>query len=884
MVAFVVLVTAQTTSPPASAEPPTAQPGPVAGWAPKTPPLTTAWTNKVSAGNPLPEYPRPALTRARWQNLNGVWQFAADAGPDAAGEAPPVGRDLAERILVPYPVESALSGIKRPVGRMWYRRTFTVPDVWQVGRGARLLLHFQAVDYEATVYVNGRLTATHKGGFDAFGIDVTDALTGSGPQEVVVGVHDQTDAANQAVGKQRPDPGGIFYTSSSGIWQTVWMEPVAPAHVDRLDATPDLPGNDLRLTVVATGVIGVTAEAIAYAGEQEIGRVSGPPGTELRLPVPNPHLWTPDDPFLYTLKVRLSEAGNSVGGTSSGTHGAGSDGDGGNVAGNDPVGTGAAGGDAVGNNAIGNNAVDEVSSYFGMRSISLGGGRDGRTRMLLNGRFVMQVGTLDQGFWPDGLYTAPTDEALRSDLEAHKQLGFNMVRKHAKVESDRWYYWADKLGLLVWQDMPAMFGGHAPPDGARYQFESELHALVDAHRGHPSIVMWVPFNEGWGEYEPKRVADLVRSWDSSRLVDADSGVNCCASIPDSGEGDVYDNHTYVGPGGPVQQGNRASVDGEFGGLGLKVDGHLYDPAKAFANELEPDAATVTRRYVELSDRLLAMEKRCGLSGSVYTQISDVENEINGLYTYDRAVLKADAASVRKANRSLIDASVSVEDDLISYPPGTAGLDGVSFYRFDEGNGTVTRDALGGHEATLVGGPAWTGGHSGSAPAFNGSNQFVDTGTSIVDTTGNYSVSAWVKIDRLGSFATAVSQDGDPNSAFYLQYSAVDNRFAFSDAGVRALGPTPVVGQWYHLTGVRDAAGGTMTLYVDGAKAGVASVCLGEKAAGHTVIGRATYNGRPVDFWPGTVDEVHIFDRALSAAEVGALYSAGSAAPSQAVQR
>ncbi len=879
VVAFVVLVTAQATSPPASAEPATAQPGPVAGWAPKTPPLTTAWTNKVSADNPLPEYPRPALTRARWQNLNGVWQFAAGAGPDAAGEAPPVGRDLAERILVPYPVESALSGIKRPVGRMWYRRTFTVPDGWQVGRGARLLLHFQAVDYEATVYVNGRLTATHKGGFDAFSIDVTDALTGSGPQELVVGVHDQTDAASQAVGKQRPDPGGIFYTSSSGIWQTVWMEPVAPAHVDRLDATPDLPENALRLTVVAAGATGYIAEAIAYAGEQEIGRVTGAPGTELRLPVPNPHLWTPDDPYLYTLKVRLSDPGNSVGGDGSGTHSAGDDSGGGDGAGHDSVGNGVAGGDVVGSKAI-----DEVGSYFGMRSISLGDGRDGKTRMLLNGRFVMQVGTLDQGFWPDGLYTAPTDEALRSDLEAHKQLGFNMVRKHAKVEPDRWYYWADKLGLLVWQDMPAMFGGQTPADGARYQFESELRALVDAHRGYPSIVMWVPFNEGWGEYEPKRVADLVKSWDPSRLVNVDSGVNCCASIPDDGEGDVYDNHTYVGPGGPVQQGKRASVDGEFGGLGLTVDGHLYDPAKAFANELEPDAATFTRRYVELSDRLLATEKRCGLSGSVYTQISDVENEINGLYTYDRAVLKADAASVRKANRALIDASVSVEDEPISYPPGTAGLDGVSFYRFDEGNGTVTRDAVGGHEATLVGGPAWTGGHAGPAPVFNGSNQFVDTGTSIVDTTGNYSVSAWVKIDRLGSFATAVSQDGDPHSAFYLQYSAVDNRFAFGDAGVRALGPTPAVGQWYHLTGVRDAANGTMTLYVDGAKAGVTSVCLGEKAAGHTVIGRAMYNGGPVDFWPGTIDEVHIFDRALSVAEVGQLYSAGSGGPSQAVQR
>jgi hypothetical protein len=800
----------------ASASPPT-------GWKAQTPPLTTPWTHDVSPTNALPDYPRPQLTRSRWQNLNGVWQFAAAS----AGDTPPAGKDLAERILVPYPVESALSGIKRHVDHMWYRRTFTVPASWH---GGRLLLHFQAVDYQATVYVNGVKVATHKGGYDAFSADVTDALKRTGPQELLVGVDDTTDIGGQPVGKQRQSGDGIFYTPSSGIWQTVWMEPVAAAHIDRLDTTPDLSAKTLRLTVRASGVTTQTVEATAYAGHRKVGRVTGRAGDELALPVPKPHLWTPDDPYLYTLKVRILD---------------------------------------------GRKSVDEAGSYFGMRSITRGKGPDGKIRMLLNGTFVMQVGTLDQGFWPDGIYTAPTDAALRFDLEAHKKLGFNMVRKHVKVEPDRWYYWADRLGLLVWQDMPSTFAGHSPSAAVKAQFETELHALVDQHRSHPSIVTWVPFNEGWGEYEPGRVVSEIKSWDPSRLVDADSGVNCCDSLPDNGEGDLYDNHTYVGPGTPAQQGDRAAVDGEYGGLGLKVEGHMFDPANGFAYEMEPDAATLTRRYTELQGRLLQVERQCGVSASVYTQITDVEDELNGIYTYDRRVLKPDAAKVRAANVALIKASGSVGGGGTTYPPGTPGLDGVAFYPFDEGGGTVAKDGAGKHDATLVNAPAWTAGHSGSALQFNGSNQYADTGAAILDTTGNYSVSAWVKLDRLGSFATAVSQDGDSNSAFFLQYSGADNRFAFSFAGVRALAPAaPQTGQWYHLVGVRDAASGSLTLYVNGQKAGTASACLGDPSTGHTVIGRGEFGGNQVDFWPGAVDQVHAFDRALSADEVAKLYQSG----------
>ncbi|HZB34248.1 MAG TPA: LamG-like jellyroll fold domain-containing protein [Streptosporangiaceae bacterium] len=783
--------------------------------------LTTPWTDDVSPASALPDYPRPQLTRPRWHNLNGTWQFAEAAD----GEAPPAGRDLPERILVPYPVESALSGIQRDVDHMWYRRTFTVPPAW---RGDRVLLHFEAVDYQTTVYVNGREVATHTGGYDSFSADITGALRGTGPQEVVVGVDDTTDIAAQVVGKQRRTGDGIFYTPSSGIWQTVWLEPVPAAHIERVDAIPDLSARALRLTVRATGGPNQTVEATAYEGGRPVGKVTGPVGAALRLPVPKPRLWSPDDPFLYTLRVRL--IGPDHGG-------------------------------------------DEVGSYFGMRSIGLGKGPDGRTRMLLNGTFVMQVGTLDQGFWPDGIYTAPTDAALRFDLDAHKRLGFNMVRKHVKVEPDRWYYWADRLGLLVWQDMPSTFSSHTPPDTVKIPFENQLRALVEQHLSHPSIVTWVPFNEGWGEYEPARIVSQIKSWDPSRLVNANSGVNCCDSLPDGGEGDIFDDHTYVGPGVPVQRGDRAAADGEYGGLGLRVDGHMFDPARGFANEMQPDAAALSRRYTELQSRMLTIERRCGVSASVYTQITDVENELNGLYTYDRRVLKPAAAEVRAANLALIKASGSVgTGGGPVFPPGTPGLDGVAFYAFDEGSGTVARDGVGAHDATLVGGPAWTPGHAGSALRFNGSNQYADTGAAILDTTGNYSVSAWVRLDRLGSFATAVSQDGDVNSAFFLQYSGADNRFAFSFAGVRALAPAaPQTGRWYHLVGVRDAASGSLTLYVDGARAGTASACLGDASTGPTVIGRAKFGGNQVDFWPGAIDQVHVFDRALSAAEVTELH-------------
>ena len=807
----------------AAAFPGTASADPV--WTPGTPPLVTPWTAQVSPTNALPDYPRPQLTRTKWQNLNGVWEFSAsDTRPSA----------FPERILVPYPVESALSGIQRHEDRMWYRRTFTVPAGWD---GQRLLLNFGAVDYKATVWVNGVRVGAHAGGYDAWSLDITSALRRSGPQEVLVGVEDPTDAGEQPVGKQRNDPGGIFYTPSSGIWQTVWLEPVRASHVDRLDITPNLRNSTLRVNVrtVAPGP-GQQVRVQAYAGTRLVGSVLGAPNTNLAVPVPNPHLWSPADPYLYSLKVTLLSSGR---------------------------------------------AVDQVGSYAGMRSIAVARGPDGKPRTVLNGRFLFQMGTLDQGFWPDGIYTAPTDAALRFDLEQQKRLGFNTVRKHIKVEPARWYYWADRLGLMVWQDIPSMKidwpeNGGQPTTTARANFERELRQIVTQLRSTTSVVTWVPFNEGWGDYEVGRIAGLVKQLDPSRLVDAESGVNCCASEPDSGAGDLYDDHTYVGPGTPTPVDDRAVVDGEYGGLGLRVPGHEWSPGNGFAYETEPDAATLTRRYTQLSASVLAAEQRCGLSAAIYTQPTDVENEINGLWTYDRQVLKPAPDAIAAANRSVIEASGSVgTTPAPPVPPGTPGLTGVGYWPFDEGTGTVAADAADGHDATLVGGATWTAGQSGSAVALDGTG-YADTGASILDTTGSFSVSAWVRLDSAGgAFATAVSQDGPANSAFFLQYSGADGRFAFSTVSGRALAPTaPEVGRWYHLVGVRDAVAGQLKLYVDGQLAGTRAQCLLEPGPGHTVIGRGKYGGAPVDYWRGAVDEVHVYDRALSATEVAQLAAAG----------
>lgn len=806
---------------------------PADGWEPGTPPISTPWTDEVGPNNALPEYPRPQLVRADWQSLNGVWEFAVAT----QGEQPPFGTELDERILVPYPVESALSGIQRHEERMWYRRTFEVPRGWRIGEDRRLRLNFGAVDYEATVWVNGLEVGEHRGGYDSFSFDITEALRPGGPQEIVIGVVDRTDETWQPVGKQRNVPDrGIFYTSSSGIWQSVWMEPVNAAHIERLEMTSDIDAEVIRLHAVVrseAGATGLRVRATAYDDGRRVGSITGPAGSELELPVPDPKLWSPDSPHLYDLRIRLLDGGRPI---------------------------------------------DTVESYVGMREVGTTTGEDGKLYLTLNGEILFNMATLDQGYWPDGIYTAPTDEALRFDIAQTKRLGFNTIRKHIKVEPDRWYYWADKLGVMVWQDMPSMRTGGEPPEPAREEFERQLHEIIRENQHWTSITTWVPFNEGWGEWDRQatgRIADEVKAADPSRLVNAHSGVNCCASHGDSGRGDMIDYHRYVGPAAPVPDENRVAVSGEHGGFGLEVEGHMWF-GEGHAYEMTPDRQTLTRRYVENQRDLKRIANRCGLSAGVYTQFTDLEHEVNGFYTYDRQVRKMDFDRVRAVNRSVIE---SVDGDGADVPPpdqGTPGLTGVGFWPLNEGAGTVTEDRAGDHDGTLVNGPLWADGVSGRALEFNGTDQYVDLGAPVLDTGQNYSVAAWVRLDSRDGFATAVSQDGDSNSAFFLQYSGTDDRFAFSFAGIRALSEAPPeTGRWYHLVGVRDSVDGTLTLYVDGERAGTARACFGDESSGNTVIGRAKYGGQPVDFWDGAIDQVHVYDRALSAGEVAELYRSGS---------
>ncbi|HYW80593.1 MAG TPA: glycoside hydrolase family 2 TIM barrel-domain containing protein [Thermoguttaceae bacterium] len=563
-------------------------------WKPAKAALMTRWAKDVSPENAHPEYPRPQMVRDEWLNLNGVWQLETTAtdGP------PPVGKDLPEQILVPFPIESALSGVMKRTQRAWYRRTFEVPTDWQ---DSRVLLHFQAVDWEATVWVNGTQVRSHRGGYDPFSIDITDALNPSGKQELIVKVFDPSSSGDQPRGKQVDKPQGIYYTPSTGIWQTVWLEPVPSARIGRIKLVPDVDNSCLRLIVEGIGTDAThSIVAVARDGDVEVASAVGRVGAELRLDIPSSQLklWSPDTPVLYDLSVTLQEK------------------------------------DA---------AVDEVASYFGMRKIDLARDDDGFMRMRLNGEFVFQNGPLDQGFWPDGLYTAPTDEALRYDIEVTRQLGFNMTRKHVKVEPDRWYYWCDKLGLLVWQDMPS--GKNKTPE-SRQQFETELRRMVEGMGNHPSIIMWVVFNEGWGQHDTPRYVENVKKMDPSRLVSNASGWT------DKACGDILDIHSYPGPDAPTPEPNRAGVLGEFGGLGLGVDGHTWTE-KTWGYRGTASSNELTRRYVDLLRGVWEFEQTHGLSAAVYTQITDVETECNGLLTYDRAVLKVDAMKVAAANRGQI---------------------------------------------------------------------------------------------------------------------------------------------------------------------------------------------------------------------------------------
>ena len=620
----------------------------------------TRWGAEVTPQNAWTEYPRPQMVRERWQNLNGLWDYAI------VSRTAPAPKSFDGRILVPFAVESALSGVGRRVGtdeRLWYRRTFEYPGDW---RNERVLLHFGAVDWSATVWVNGGLVGSHEGGFDPFSFDITDFLKPGGPQEIVVSVWDPTSDGEQPRGKQIAKPRGIWYTPATGIWQTVWLEPApSEASIGDVRITPDLEGR--RFVVDVTGRRPELSDNYAVRvtlldGSREVARSEHRLDRRHVLPAPNPRLWSPDDPFLYDVRVELyrlskapeGEAFNAV-----------------------PMATP----EEQAYFAVGSDSrlIDAVSAYTGMRRIETGEGPHGHPVLLLNGKPVFQYGPLDQGYWPDGLLTPPSDEAMRYDMEYLKQAGFNMLRKHIKVEPARYYYHADKLGLLIWQDMPSgMVQGDERVRGrstaqhvgrrdtnelirrpvATAQHELELRRMIDALYNHPSIITWVVHNEGWGQYDTGRLADAVKTYDPSRLVNAASG------WADQNAGDFLDIHTYDPDlyareqpfAFPDPKKKRPFVVGEFGGLGLAVPGHLWFEGDAnWGYQSYKDAAELKDQYRRRLEQIREGIRERGVAAAVYTQTTDVEGEVNGLLTYDRKLPKLKPEDLRVLHQTLYEA-------------------------------------------------------------------------------------------------------------------------------------------------------------------------------------------------------------------------------------
>ena len=566
----------------------------------KKAPVMTKWAKDVDINNPHPEYPRPQMERTEWMNLNGVWEYKKGAEGDKA----PFGEELEGRILVPFAVESALSGVMEHMDRLWYRRTFEVPADWN---GRRVMLNFGAVDYESEVFVNGKSMGVHKGGYLPFSYDITDALK-KGANELVVRVFDPTEKGGQPRGKQTTSPGGIMYTPTTGIWQTVWLEPVAASHIEDIKIVPDVDKGQVEITVFSKDKDARVNLEIFFEHEGEGGPLlykhSGKANTPAVIRLQKPVLWSPENPHLYGIKATLY---------------AGSDGAG--------------------------KASDSVKSYFGMRKISVGE-VGGDLRIMLNNKPVFMNGPLDQGYWPDGILTAPTDEALRSDIDRIKEYGFNFARKHIKVEPARWYYWADKLGLMVWQDAPSCnsyISQKERPEIDRQAFEEGLVGMVDFLKNSPAVVTWVIFNESQGQFDTERLAGLVEKLDPTRLVNEASGDKWF------GKGHIRDVHHYPAPITPQPNGKQVLACGEFGGIGMPVPGHVWFERKdnwGYTNVNSP--ADLLFKYADFYDKIRNMRDQKGLAAVVYTQITDVMTEVNGLLTYDR-IPKLPAEKLRKVN-------------------------------------------------------------------------------------------------------------------------------------------------------------------------------------------------------------------------------------------
>lgn len=581
------------------------------GWKMQSVTIQSRWAKDVSPVNALKEYPRPQMVRGNWTNLNGLWDYAITT-KNAAKPSTYEGQ-----ILVPYPLESALSGVKKalkPNQNLWYRRIFTNPlrsrtksEMTGVETGDKVKLNFGAVDYEATVFVNGQQVGKHEGGYTEFSLDITPALK-DGNNEVVVKVFDPTGEGVGPHGKQVLNPANIYYTPTSGIWQTVWMEVVPNASISSLYMTPDIDKGVLNIAV--NGAAGYTVEINAFAEGKVVSTVKGATGTSLSLPVKNAKLWSPASPYLYDLVVKLKK---------------------------------------------GNTVIDEVKSYFGMRKISVAKDGKGVDRIMLNNKPYYNLGTLDQGFWPEGLYTAPTDEALAFDIKAIKAMGFNTIRKHIKVEPARWYYHADKLGMLVWQDM--VNPNQGLPEGSKEAFENGSKEILKQLHNYPSITTWVLFNEKWGQYDQERLTKWIKATDPSRILNGHSGellyVNEQLRSPSPNAyvaADMTDVHAYPDPMNSLKQDGKAQVCGEFGGIGVFIPDHQWLAGSAWGYIQEKPAA-LKAKYTIMNQHLKLFEAE-GMSGSIYTQPFDVEGEQNGLMTYDREVVKIPFAELRKIHSQL----------------------------------------------------------------------------------------------------------------------------------------------------------------------------------------------------------------------------------------
>lgn len=582
--------------------------GKAQNWKPAGDKIKTIWAEKVDPANPLPEYPRPILVRDQWQNMNGLWDYSILP----KGSSIPASFD--GKILVPFPIESSLSGVQKNVGEtneLWYNRVFTIPATW---KNKRILLHFGAVDWKTDIWINNIKIGSHKGGYTPIDIDITPYLNKEKTQKLTVRVWDPCDKGFQPRGKQVEKPSGIFYTSVTGIWQTVWMEPVNENFITNFKTVPNIDQGTVSVMPVLNEIKATDIVEVKVLDKgQIIDKGMATAGQEVLLAVPSAKLWSPESPFLYDLEVTLVRNGQ---------------------------------------------VIDKVKSYFGMRKISTRRDESGVVRLQLNNKNYFQYGPLDQGWWPDGLYTAPTDEALLYDIKKTKDFGFNLIRKHVKVEPARWYYHCDHEGILVWQDMPS--GDNSPQwqnhnyfNGQEFQrsavseenYRAEWKGILDFLYSNPCIVTWVPFNESWGQFKTPEIAEWTKNYDPSRLVNPASGGNFYPV------GDMLDLHNYPAPDLYLYDGRRACVLGEYGGIGLPVENHLWANDRNWGYVQFKTSDEVTNEYIKLAEKLKKLIPS-GFSAAIYTQTTDVEGEVNGLMTYDRKVIKINEEKVSKINKEV----------------------------------------------------------------------------------------------------------------------------------------------------------------------------------------------------------------------------------------